>query len=346
LISVALRRRQFSFIGQMICQDANLKLSVVLCTHNPRPEHFTPTLAGLRSQTLPLHDWELIVVDNGSKVPVAGDLPSNGRIIREDRLGLCYARPCGFRAAKADIVVMVDDDNVLEKHYLENAHRRMQEFPQVGMAGGRNLPVFEVPPPPWLEETGLVYLACRDYGDKVLFNRWEQIVQSGFFISHAPAGAGMVARKSVLDAYLQLNEDPARQYIDRRGNALSSGSDNDIILTGLEAGFQSAYFPDLSLQHLLPKRRLTLDYIMRFHRAAHRSIPVLMGLHGVYSREPIAKWTIPARAARAALRIKPWKGPVEKVRFQGALGVFEGRADLRDAFPDPSFPSRNLRRKK
>ena len=48
------------------------KLSVVLCTHNPRPEYLNRALQGLHSQTLPRNRWELLLIDNHSSTPVAG----------------------------------------------------------------------------------------------------------------------------------------------------------------------------------------------------------------------------------------------------------------------------------
>ena len=46
-------------------------LSVLICTHNPRRDYLDQVLAALRAQTLPVAEWELIVVDNASARPVA-----------------------------------------------------------------------------------------------------------------------------------------------------------------------------------------------------------------------------------------------------------------------------------
>ena len=48
-----------------------LDASVVICTHNPRQNYLERTLDSLRAQTLPSHKWELILVDNASREPVA-----------------------------------------------------------------------------------------------------------------------------------------------------------------------------------------------------------------------------------------------------------------------------------
>jgi len=49
-------------------------ISVIICTHNPRPDYFSRVLAALRQQTLPLSEWELLVIDNQSAEPIAGRL--------------------------------------------------------------------------------------------------------------------------------------------------------------------------------------------------------------------------------------------------------------------------------
>jgi glycosyltransferase involved in cell wall biosynthesis len=45
-------------------------ISAVICTHNPRRDYLERTLQALKSQTLPLPDWELVIVDNASEIIV------------------------------------------------------------------------------------------------------------------------------------------------------------------------------------------------------------------------------------------------------------------------------------
>jgi glycosyltransferase involved in cell wall biosynthesis len=76
-----------------------MKVSAVICSHNPRPEYLARALAALRKQTLPLAEWELLLIDNASAEPLAGrfDLTwhPNGRIVCEEKLGLSHARARG-----------------------------------------------------------------------------------------------------------------------------------------------------------------------------------------------------------------------------------------------------------
>src|SRR3954467_13813225 len=99
--------------------SAMLDASVIICTHNSRVDCFTRVLDGLRNQTLPLHRWELLIVDNASRVPLAStrDISwhPSARHILERELGLSYARRRAFQEASTDMINFVDDDNILDQ---------------------------------------------------------------------------------------------------------------------------------------------------------------------------------------------------------------------------------------
>jgi hypothetical protein len=49
----------------------------------------------------------------------------------------------------------------------------------------------------------------------------------------------------------------------RRGRSLLSGDDVDISYTACEAGFGMGVFPELKLTHLIPRERVSEDYLLR-----------------------------------------------------------------------------------
>jgi hypothetical protein len=85
-----------------------MKLSVILCTHNPRLEYLSRTLEALRSQTVPRADWELGLIDNPSAEPLASRIDLSwhpeGRHIRPEDLGLAPARLSGIAETKGDLL--------------------------------------------------------------------------------------------------------------------------------------------------------------------------------------------------------------------------------------------------
>ena len=124
-----------------------MQISVVIPTHNPRQDILARTLAGLRAQSLPPDQWELIVVDNASSSALAPQIDlawhPHGRVIVETQLGLTNARLAGFAAAHGEVVILVDDDNVLAPDYLAQALALAAEQPQLGTWSGNVTLVFE-----------------------------------------------------------------------------------------------------------------------------------------------------------------------------------------------------------
>jgi len=49
-----------------------MRLSVIICTHNPREDYLRRTLEAFEKQTLPRDQWELQLVDNASNEALAG----------------------------------------------------------------------------------------------------------------------------------------------------------------------------------------------------------------------------------------------------------------------------------
>ena len=45
-------------------------ISVIVCSHNPRDAYLIRCLNGLRSQTLDMKSWELLLIDNASDQPL------------------------------------------------------------------------------------------------------------------------------------------------------------------------------------------------------------------------------------------------------------------------------------
>src|SRR4029453_11688875 len=119
-------------IGQMT-------LSVLICAHDPRMDYLARVLQGLKEQDLPCSEWELLLIDNASRVPLAGscDLSwhSNARCILETEVGLTPARLRGIKESKGELLVFVDDDNVLAPDYLAESEAISERYVFLGAWG-------------------------------------------------------------------------------------------------------------------------------------------------------------------------------------------------------------------
>ena len=306
-------------------------VSVVIPTHNPDPGRLRRALSSLCAQTLPIGRWETVLVDNASSPSVdvalfAQSAPGNLRVVREPALGLTAARRCGLTSARAKLAVLVDDDNLLAPDYLVNVVRLSEQHPHVGAFGGRSLPEFEREPAAWQREF-LDLLALRDLGDKPQVShglRPPGAAQNEYPAGAAPIGAGMAIR---LDAARQwLGDTLERGAIsDRCGSDLSSGGDNDIVLSVMKHGWEVAYFPELSLTHLIPAGRLEAAYLARLNRGIQKSWMQVLTKHDANPWPPIPGWTVPLRQWKAWIANRAWSSAAAHIRWQGACGHFEGR---------------------
>lgn len=309
----------------------NPLISVIIPTHNPHHLRLEKTLHGLRKQSLSLESWQLVVVDNATPNPQQiGNFDfswhSNRKIIREERLGLTWARIAGIQASRGEYLVFVDDDNVLHPNYLENAIAIFQQHSHLGAIGGKSIPEFEVEPEPWVFQF-FTCLALRDLGEEILVStNGSETRQHPAF---APIGAGMALRREAAEMYVnRITTNSTSVVLDRTGKSLSSGGDNDIVLTILNAGWEVGYFPLLKLTHLIPAGRLTKDYLARVNRASSHSWVQVLSLHGIRVWQKIPSWTVLPRKIKAFFVYQAWKNAAAYVRWQGACGLFEGLSSL------------------
>jgi glycosyltransferase involved in cell wall biosynthesis len=239
--------------------------SVIICTHNPRSDYFARVLGGLRNQTLPLDKWELLIVDNASQVPLASSCDISwhpvARHILERELGVAYARRRGFQEASADLIIFVDDDNVLDENYLAEAIKIGQEWPSLGVWGsGCIRGEFEVEP----RESLRSWLPVRE----VTVPRWSNLAGIHLFGESPeeaiPWTAGGCIRKDVAIAYGQFCDQSSLQIISHQGEGLLGGEDTEMCFVCCSRGLGVGIFPELKMTHLIPQRRVSEDYIVRF----------------------------------------------------------------------------------
>jgi hypothetical protein len=253
-------------------------LSVILCTHNPRPDYYAATVDGLRAQSLVFSAWELLVIDNAS---ASGREPSvdlswheNARVIREDKLGLTPARLRGIREAKGELLVFVDDDNVLDPDFLKTALRLAHEKPFLGSWSGQCRPAFEVGPAEWTRRYW-GNLAIREFEE----DRWSNLPR---LANTMPCGAGLCVRREVTKHYLKLHDTGRRGFqFDRTGDSLVSGGDNDLAASACDLGLGVGIFCSLKLVHLIAPERLSARYLERLAEGIHFSSALLDHLRGL-----------------------------------------------------------------
>jgi len=239
-------------------------ISVIICTHNPRPDSLRRVFDSLAAQTLPRERWELLLVDNASddRLQPLWSLSwhPNARHVREDQLGLTPARLRGIRESRGDVLVYVDDDNVLAADYLETAQSLFAKHPHLGVIGAGILePEFATQPSPELVPY-LRILTLRRISSALWSNNADDRAA-------VPWGAGLCVTRGVAEAYVQLlgrlNGLNVDQLLDRRGQQLFGNGDVVFSWACVAGGLGFGVFPQLHVTHLIRADRVTQEYFLR-----------------------------------------------------------------------------------
>jgi glycosyltransferase involved in cell wall biosynthesis len=308
-----------------------IKISVIICAYNPDPIIFNQVIESLKNQSLKAFFWELIIVDNNSTTPIFEWLDLswhiNSKIVVEKKQGLIYSRIRGTKEAKYDYLVSVDDDTPLFENYLENVQKIYTEFPDIGIIGGRSFPIFESPPPDYINRYQS-FLAIRDLGEEKIIDQ----LTPGQSINTYPSCAPILIapRKSCMLEYLDFfKTNSLSSQLGRSGESLSSGEDNDINLFIFKKGYAIGYFPELKFYHIIPSNRLTTKYLKKMAYESNRSWVKVLQLHQILPWKPISKFTYQLRCIKSYITNKAFASDENSIKWSIACGIFKGLSELK-----------------
>lgn len=192
-----------------IVSETNLKLALVLATYN-RARPLERLLNDLRVQRLDRSRWELIVCVDGSTDDTMQVLETEAarnelplRFFRQDNAGQAAARHQGILQARAERIVIIDDDMGLNPDFLEEHLRAAAFSPVYAVVLGKI-----EPPETW--KSGPLFEAVRDHGMMLKFREMERgWVPSAFAFATANASFSreLYLRVGGFDASLRLHED-------------------------------------------------------------------------------------------------------------------------------------------
>ena len=224
--------------------------SVILCYKNSGTLLY-PTIKALESQVTD-SCWELIAVDNGSTDGTPVELAKllkttsiNYQLLQEEKQGKQAALLKGIRAAKGEILIICDDDNILAPNYIENAIIHGQKPSNKAAFGGKGTLAIEHPPK-WFHEVKKKYAVGP-----------QQIEPGVLPPGKLLWGAGMVIKKSAI-LPLVTNEYPFISLQDPV-NKLRSGEDFELCLILNLIGYDLEYCDDLEFIHNIEEDRLTWE---------------------------------------------------------------------------------------
>ena len=243
-------------------RDARCDVSVVLSTYN-RADRLPSALDALLSQIGDVA-YEVIVVDNNSTdatrtVVEHAAAGSDGRLryVFEPRQGLSYGRNAGIAVARSPIVAFSDDDVRVSPDWIAQLKRTFDAQPDIDYVGGRVLPHWLAPPPPWLTDAHWAPLALQDYGDQPIVSSRERAV--------CLVGANLAFRRRVFDVVGVFTPS-----LGRVKDGIGSTEDHDMQLRAWKAGMRGLYDPALRAEADVTPDRLTPSYHRRWHRGHGR----------------------------------------------------------------------------
>jgi glycosyltransferase involved in cell wall biosynthesis len=295
----------------------SLAASVCICTHNGGHRAIR-VLEELAKQTAPIERWEVIVIDNGSTDDtasvMAGKLkelfPENGRVVHEPELGIAFARRRASIEAQGEALCFLDDDNIPDPDFVEQALRVFTEKPRMGAVGGQLIGEWEKPASALANVVAVDMLGVTALGDEPFM-----ITQPGW----GPAGAGLCIRAGLLRSILE-DASFCAGICGRRGEALSSGEDMALCVKVYQSGYERWYDPALRLRHQLSARRMEIDYLFRLHDAVGRGQAAVRRL---WAWRGNTRWMSAAVAAKDTLVFL-----ARSIRGPAPVPGLEDKADL------------------
>lgn len=260
---------------------------VAICTFN-RAEMLRMALESILVAEPPMVSTFSIVVVNNRCTDhtdrVIAEFASRGPVFRvyEDTPGLSRARNAAVKsmaAASADYIVWTDDDVKVGKGWLRGYEEAFLRHPDSAFFGGDVLPWFETVPPDWLSENidilGGVY-AIREFGE-----RFQLCVQE----SRLPFGANFAVRGTEQRSLLF---DPCLGVV---GQRRIGGEETGLMVKLLDNGHTGWWVPEATVEHLIPRRRMTLAYVGEYYRGKGRTEAITRRDDGLpFHLRPLWMW--------------------------------------------------------
>lgn len=233
---------------------APLRISVVVPTHN-RAARLLPLLAALRDEIGRHGAAQLIVVDSASTDDTAAIAEREAaahrfQVVRASQPGATLARNRGVAAARAPLVVFIDDDVMPRPGFLA-ALEAVHRDESVHAAGGRIVLAPEAELPSWLAPAFRSYLAEFDLGDAP-----RDLTRDCVELS--PRTAIMSVRRDVFARLGGFSE-----LFGPRGTTPIVGDEPELCRRIVAAGGRIVYVPDAVVDHFLPAARLTREAMAR-----------------------------------------------------------------------------------
>jgi glycosyltransferase involved in cell wall biosynthesis len=298
-------------------------------------------LLSLVQQTLPSSNFEIIVVDNGSRdrtptvVAEFGKIFGGLRYICAPSPGLHVARHRGLREATGDILAFVDDDIEAFPKLLASIELAF-ENPKVALVGGKSLPKHEGQLPEWLSAMWLP----NTVGDRILspLSLIDLGERTKIIDPLLVFGCNFSIRRTVLIEANGFHPDGLPSELVRfRGDG-----ENYVSRYVAAKGLDAFYHPEASVYHHVPRSRMTVEYLCQraYNEGISSSYTKIRTAHGLDSHTRLANdashgncsnslWARVGRKSLAeiVIALRNRAGRLMRIRSQSAVKQMSGPQD-------------------
>lgn len=198
-----------------------------------------------------------MVVNNNSTDSTAADFEAfaarypdyNLRMVLETNQGLSYARNRGIRESEGEYIAIVDDDERIAPEFVASYVALFDDVPDAVAAGGPIVAEYPTGRPRWMSA-----FTERPIANTMYFG--EEVRE--FPRGRVPGGGNMALRRSAVRRYGVF--DTSLGYV---GESLVGGEESDLFERLQIAEAKYYYVPKAVMYHIIPKEKLTVEYLRR-----------------------------------------------------------------------------------
>lgn len=200
--------------------------------------------------------FEIILVDNNSTddtLNVFSDYQIkypklNLRYVKETNQGLSHALNRGIQEARGEYIAYIDDDETVEKDYLNSLDSYLQENPDITYAASIITPIYEGGEPKWMSP-----FTQRLIGG--YFNEGKE--KKKLPKDKYPGTGHTIIKRELYDRFGLYNTD-----LGRKGTGLMGAEDKDMAHRLIGGGVECYYLP-IEVFHHIPSYKLTDDFFSK-----------------------------------------------------------------------------------
>lgn len=235
----------------------NHRLTVVICTYN-RHNILEICLSTIIKQILDRKNIDIIIIDNNSTDETKKIVQKYQRkysflkYFLEPEIGLSHARNRGYKEAQGSWIGYLDDDALVEKGFIEESLRTIQET-EFDAFGGKITSWFKYGQPRWLSS---------NFESNIPPN-----TQLGAITPNHIYGGTMFIKKKILYEFNGFSS-----KFGMKGSTIGYGEETHLMERLQVAGYQLGINPYIIIKHLVPQKKLKMWWHIKAEYARGKTI--------------------------------------------------------------------------